>query len=424
MLGSLAGPASAAGEVPVEVLNGTFAAPQAKAGTHATGHDDWSGTGAGQTGGAVFAADLAGHPGAFQAATLNWNGDLTVSTRLWGVKKSAVVRVAWDDSPSTYAQCTATQLAAGQKYRVMATGGESQAYTTEPSTKVGSAKWATGRTYSFTAGENNPLVSFVSEEKGANRSCGPLVTRVTGEQVPAPVDTSVKKTVMPLPEAYDLHTVIEPALVVTHCNTSDTHCTFEQDARYSYQYYDRPRMLGDVYLNCTRNALPDERVLKWDEFPYDSISQYYVQKKPPAPLDPRDNIAKSRDRLGRQIAAGFTVADGNTHQMATTNPLTWSRTNERKLTVSVQPGEVSWIEVQPSRERVTGALISTNNKYRMDVMLDTPSQSLADRFYQRTGPLSRIELDRCGDHRLTAVTPDNAAGAPTLKSTGKKPLSP
>ncbi|MCE0445156.1 hypothetical protein LT493_08900 [Streptomyces tricolor] len=103
------------------------------------------------------------------------------------------------------------------------------------------------------------------------------------------------------------------------------------------------------------------------------------------------------ENIATQIAAGFTRADGNPLEMATNNPLLFGRTEQRNLSVTVQPGEVSWIEVQAARERIAGSLIHDSKNERMDVFADLPSGSLGDRFYQRTGPMSKVELSRCAD---------------------------
>ncbi len=51
------------------------------------------------------------------------------------------------------------------------------------------------------------------------------------------------------------------------CLAGPRTCHFEKDEHYSYRYYDRPRMVGQAYINCTRNPITDERPVKWEELP-------------------------------------------------------------------------------------------------------------------------------------------------------------
>ncbi|MCX5214647.1 hypothetical protein OG689_36240 [Kitasatospora sp. NBC_00240] len=274
---------------------------------------------------------------------------------------------------------------------------------------VGTANWATGRVFEFTAPEDNPMVSFDSAEKRDSLSCGPLITNVAAKQTPAPVDQKIRKEQLPGPKAYRGNDPLEPGVAVDDCEGSAGNCVFTVDDRYSYRYYGRTRIVGEVYINCTRNAVVDDHPMETTEPPYDNLTQYYALKG--APLVPsRSDISQSRPNLASQVAAGFSMAGGNSAAVSTSNPLTWSRTTTKSLNPTIQPGEMSWIEVQPARERVVGSFTNARNKYRLDAVFDVPSSSLPDRFYQRTGPLTEAELQRCGAARPTAGTPDNGAG--------------
>ncbi|WP_197370914.1 hypothetical protein, partial [Streptomyces clavuligerus] len=368
----------------------------------------------------LFSAKLASHPERLQAASLNRAGPGTLTTRLWRVQKGAEVTLTWDDSPSPLHECTPGEVTGGQLYAVIVAGDDGDVSTpfTTKGTVRGTVNWQTTVTHTFTAAENNPKVTFASKQPDKASKCGPLLTRFAATQNPAPVPYGNKKPRLPTPEAYKGHAVIFPRIVAADCNRSPAACRFEQDDRYSFRYYDRPRMVGQAYINCTRNSITDERVVTWEELPYDNITQYFVDKEH-KPLTPQRALLKeSYVHVATQIESGFTRADGNPLEMATTNPLRWNRTEDRKLSVSVQPGEVSWIEVQPARERITGTLVSTTENERLDITVDVPSGSLADRFYQRTGPLSKVEQTRCGDARDNARTPDNTIGAPTLRAFG------
>ncbi|GLW74089.1 hypothetical protein Kpho02_63870 [Kitasatospora phosalacinea] len=401
--------AHAADTVDATVPNGTFADPVAPDNGTQAGHAGWSPDG----NGVVFGKGLAQHPSGYQAASLNWNGaPLTLRTRLWGVKRGSTVTLTWDDSPSTYRGCTPEQVKDGQTYNVsLVTDGPAPdpQVTTKGSDTVGTANWTTGRSFSFTATEDNPMVSFDSAEPAGSMSCGPLITNVQAKQTPAPVDQKVRKEQLPPPKAYRGNDPLEPGVAVDDCEGSPTTCTFTVDRRYSYQYYGQTRIVGEVYLNCTRNAITDDRKLEVTEPPYDSLTQYYALKGAPL-LPSRSELAKSRPNVASQVEAGFSVAGGNAAAVSTSNPLTWSRTTNKPLNPVIQPGEVSWIEVQPARERVVGSFTNSRNNYRLDATFDVPATSLPDRYYQRTGPLTEVELQRCGAARPTAGTPDNTAG--------------
>ncbi|AUG75833.1 hypothetical protein CFP65_0912 [Kitasatospora sp. MMS16-BH015] len=402
-------PASAADTADAQVPNGTFAQPVAPDNGTAAGHPDWAPD---NNTGAVFGKTLAQHPLGYQAATLNWNGAaLSLRTRLWGVKAGSGVTLSWDDSPGVYAQCTADQLKDGQTYNVslVAPGPvQDPVVTTKGTDTVGTANWTTGRAFSFTATEDNPMVSFDSQEKRASLSCGPLITNVTAKQTPAPVDQKITKEQLPGPKAYRGNEPLEPGVAVDDCEGSAANCTFTVDSRYSYRYYGQTRVVGEVYLNCTRNPIVDDRRIEVTEPPYDNLTQYYALKG--APLVPsRSDLSQSRPNLAAQAAAGYAAQGGNAAAVSTSNPLTWSRTSTKSLNPTIQPGEVSWIEVQPARERVVGSFTNSRNKYRLDATFDLPAVALPDRYFQRTGPLTEVELQRCGAARPTAGTPDNGA---------------
>lgn len=402
-------PARAADTVDVQVPNGTFALPVAPDNGTMAGHTDWSPDNTG----VVFGKTLAQHPLGYQAASLNWNGAaLSMRTRLWGVKAGSQVTLNWDDSPGVDRRCTPEQLKDGQTYNVsLITAGPAPdpVVTTNGTDSVGVANWATGRVFEFTATEDNPMVSFDSAEQRTSLSCGPLITNVAARQTPAPVDQRIRKEQLPGPKAYRGNDPLEPGVAVDDCEGSATNCVFTVDKRYSYQYYGQTRIVGEVYINCSRNAVVDDRRIEVTEPPYDNLTQYYALKGTPL-LPSRSDISQSRPSLAAQAAAGFSAAGGNAAAVSTTNPLTWSRTSTKTLNPTIQPGEVSWIEVQPARERVVGSFTNARNKYRLDAVFDVPAGSLPDRYLQRTGPLTDVELQRCGAARPTAGTPDNGAG--------------
>ncbi|MEU7649166.1 hypothetical protein [Streptomyces huasconensis] len=429
MLGTLPGDAFAAEAVDVPIDNADLAQPQLAKGTSPKVPTGWDGKNT-----TLFSAASAGRGDGLQAASLSRNGiSGTLSTRLWRVQQGSRVTVTWADSPSPLPNCTRDDPTKGQEYQVSAgiqgaSDADSANVKTE-TTQRGKANWREGRQFSFTAKENNPRISWSYLNKQRN-ACGPLVTHFRATQDPAPVPYDIKKARLPDPLAYQGTSPARPEDVVQHCLAGPRSCHFEKDERYSYRYYDRPRMVGQAFINCTRNTLTDERPVQWTELPYDSVTQYFSQnkesrKKPTAQGRPQQNTQKrphqddlrqGHQNLAVQIAAGFTRADGNPMEMATNNPLLFDRTEKRTMSVTVQPGEVSWIEVQAARERLSGTLIHSSKNERMDVHADVPSGSFGDRFYQRTGPMSKVELARCADARDNSRTPDNSIGAPTLRN--------
>ncbi|MEV7193708.1 hypothetical protein AB0N81_18155 [Streptomyces sp. NPDC093510] len=435
VLSTLPGAAFAAEAVGARIENPDLASPTVSAGTvQKVAPNKWDGKNT-----QLFSASRAGHGGGLQAASLSDGSAGTLSTRLWRVQKGSTVTVTWDDSPSPLTNCGTDDPKKGQEYRVSVAGeGNSAQTVTTETTTASKPHWHEGRSYSFTAAENNPRISWAYQKASA---CGPLVTRFHATQDPAPVPYDLKKARLPMPQAYQGREPVEPRIVIQDCLGGPRTCHFEKDDRYSYRYYDRPRMVGQAYINCTRNAITDQRPVNWEELPYDNVTQYFSQRKndqqtpqqqtpqpqPPgpqglqqqqqsAPQQPHQtDVRKGYENIATQIAAGFTRADGNPLEMGTNNPLLYGRKEQRTASVTVQPGEVSWIEVQAARERIAGTLIHDSKNERMDVFADLPSGSFGDRFYQRTGPMSKVELTRCGDARDNARTPDNTVGAPTLR---------
>ncbi|MGW4649569.1 hypothetical protein [Kitasatospora sp. NPDC004289] len=170
---ALAGPASAEDTEPATVVNGTFSSPTVPAGQDwAGGIDAWKGSG-------VASAGRADHPRGLQAATLTWSKVVPVSNRLRGIRAGATVTVSWDESPGNCAS-QGTRLG----YTVAVAGGMNSqgSFTTNPVN--GKSNWYTGRTYSFSAAEDAPEITFTAT---ADASCGPLVTNVVAKQTSPPL---------------------------------------------------------------------------------------------------------------------------------------------------------------------------------------------------------------------------------------------
>ncbi|MFJ5880072.1 hypothetical protein [Kitasatospora cineracea] len=170
---ALAAPAGAEDTAPATVPNGTFASPQVPSGsTWVSGIEGWTGEGY------LASAARAGHPRGFQAATLNYASKrLSITTRLSDVRSGATVTLSWDDNPDT---CVSAGTA-GRPYTVTVAAGTAQpgAFTTNPAT--GKPNWYLGRSYSFTAAEDTPRVTFGSTDT-TNVGCGFLIANVSAKQ--------------------------------------------------------------------------------------------------------------------------------------------------------------------------------------------------------------------------------------------------
>ncbi|WP_159400297.1 hypothetical protein [Streptomyces sp. XY431] len=177
---ALAAPASARAEdtEPAVVVNGTFSSPTVPADkTFTGGADGWT------TAGGVASATRAAHPQGFQAATLGWNGNgIAISTRLRGIRANATVTLSWDDNPDT---CVGSGNAK-RAYTVSVAGDINPAGSFTSNTPTGRANWFLGRTYSFTATEDAPLVTFTSTDTD-KPSCGALITNVAAKQTAPPL---------------------------------------------------------------------------------------------------------------------------------------------------------------------------------------------------------------------------------------------
>ncbi|MFJ7779368.1 hypothetical protein [Streptomyces yangpuensis] len=408
------------GELPVSVLNGDFAEPAMKGdGPTTVGIDDW--TGANQR----FSPTASGRTDGSHGVGLEKDGN-TLRQRLRGVRSGARVTVTYEDSPAVSKDCVAADVNAGQPYTVEGSGGAVQSVTTAPDPgrvkgTPGKGKW-TGHTYTFTAGENEPTLTFTSKvtTTSTSKTCGPMVTRIRAVQVPTAVDQTLDRTALGTAEAYkgnerekSLHNA------AAACN-GESACTFRPDTRASFRYYGQARVIGEAFVNCTRNPLEHKRVLRYAERSHDSIAQTYADAnlalEEVARLPTTGDRAEDGKRVkGRPMAAQFALAYEKTWQ----RPWQWFSSDEREITERIQPGEVSWVELQPTRERVEGWFVSKKDDYRLHAVVDGPSRAVPDRLMQRTGPMSATEKQRCAAARPATNTP---VGANTPAASADKGL--
>ncbi|MEK2492032.1 hypothetical protein WN990_20990 [Kitasatospora purpeofusca] len=171
-------PAGAEDTEPAVVVNGTFSSPTVPADkTFTAGVDGWTSVGG------VASSTRAGHPQGFQAATLGWNGGgISISTRLRGIRKGATVTLTWDDNPDI---CV-TSGNARRAYTTTVAGDTNTPGSFASNTPTGKPNWFLGRTYSFTAVEDAPQITFTSTDTD-KPNCGALIANVAAKQTAPPL---------------------------------------------------------------------------------------------------------------------------------------------------------------------------------------------------------------------------------------------
>ncbi|MEV7417233.1 hypothetical protein [Streptomyces sp. NPDC089919] len=449
--------------VPVSIRNGNFAANNQTGAFTATAPDYWTNEYEDGTYSPnptlVVSAAAAAHPRGFQAVALNGNARGVLQTRLWGVRKGTAVEVRFDAAPaSPSVQSCAAQV---RNYKVASATGATEYAAQQYSTPA--SGWAPAAPFTFTAQEDHPKVVFSSLVDG---KCGALITNVTVKAdrttFPKP-DQFIKRNDLPWAayRALKLTNVPDWATVMAdngsntanntgkidptndYCTTSAS-CYFAVDASGTYKYFAENRILKDfTYFNCTRNPVTDKRTASWTEEGFDPFGQeanraknYLGQKSNNTGIDDYE-IGKpttlangtNTDERFKAVQAGFQRYDLNVNLANTETPLDSPRTSTQDISVQIQPGEASWIEVQPARERIAGVFSGavTDNKnaanvttgkgwYSIDTMVDLPSADVPDRVYQRTGPLTETERQHCTSERPLLVTPDNEGSPATPRA--------
>ncbi|MFD7733477.1 hypothetical protein ACFV6F_24215 [Kitasatospora phosalacinea] len=171
---ALAAPAAAEDTAPATVVNGTFASPAVPSDKEWAylAIEGWDGPG-------LISAGRAKHPRGYQAAFLaDPASDKPLSTLLRDVRLGATVTLTWDDSPDT---CAGSDLPK-RTYTVSVAGGANQPGRFTTNDPVGKANWFLGRSYSFTAAENSPRVTFSFDASNAKPSCQPSIANVAAKQ--------------------------------------------------------------------------------------------------------------------------------------------------------------------------------------------------------------------------------------------------
>ncbi|MEU5219650.1 hypothetical protein AB0G79_26095 [Streptomyces sp. NPDC020807] len=396
----------------VDVLNGDFAAPAMTGdGPTTVGIDFWDGKNQ------RYSPAASGRTDASHGVALEKSGN-ALTQRLRGVRKGAQVTVSYEDSPAVSKECTGADVVDGQPYTVDGSGGTVQDVTTagDPDRvkgKPGPGVW-TKRTYAFTAGENEPLLTFTSRATGAKLhvTCTPMIARIRAVEEPTALDKTVDKTDLGRAEAFKGNERESTLINATKACDGENSCVFRPDFRTSFRYYDRARVVGEAFVNCTRNALEHTRVVSYTERSHDSVAQTYaadgIALNQAARLPTSGDRTEDEKRMKeRPVAAQFSLAYEKGWQRA----WQWFSGDQRTVVERIQPGEVSWIELQPSRERVEGWFLSKKDDYRFHAVIDGPSRGVPDRLLQRTGPLSDAEKRRCAAERPMTTTPVDAGAA-------------
>ncbi|MEV6778313.1 hypothetical protein [Streptomyces syringium] len=419
-------PAYADLEVPVDVMNGTFARPRV---ADTPGELKWDGEtpfgwdggepkevgAAGVDGGGTVSAAAAGRNDGRQAANLHRGREVrSISTRLWEVRKGAQVQIAWEDSPSTYykrdgwssERCADNQVGREQTYEFSwgPRSDQKQAFSTKELPGPGEANWDSAkRSRTFTATEDQQRITFTSTtEDSENYFCGPMLANVRASQDPASYDAGVSRTALPPARAYKGNNREKDlASAVSTCTEGARKCTFEVYPWSAHPYFDVARTVDEAAINCTRNAITDRRDIVIRASEYNSLGQ----NKPTG-----YQLVKDYKEMLPLIATGF--------EEYAKYPYSWGNDErKRQITLSIQPGEVTWLELQAARERFEGMFTeivdTTSNsnvekeRKRLFATFDGPSTGRPDRLYQRSGPLNPVELLKCDKTRPTAITPDN-----------------
>ncbi|MFJ6574231.1 hypothetical protein ACIQNU_43255 [Streptomyces sp. NPDC091292] len=207
---------------------------------------------------------------------------------------------------------------------------------------------------------------------------------------PAPpgADKTIPKEQLPKAEAFLNGEPADLAAAVAFCNSGPDACTFAAAPDKSFRYYAPTRVVGEPVVNCTRTPIEHTRRISYAEDTYDSVNQ--TQKD----LFARPSLARPQDTS--EMAQQFAQA-----QQAQQRPWVWTTTNTRDIAEWIQPGEVSWVEVQPARERTYGSFTASGEDvpdWRINITVDSPSRAFPDRILQRTGPMSASEKQQCATH--------------------------
>ncbi|MDI3424015.1 hypothetical protein [Streptomyces luteolus] len=210
-----------------------------------------------------------GHPDEKVGVMLRGTGAASFGfkQRLRGVRPGARVTVTWDDSPGIAKECKPRNVEQGQTYTVQGSGGPAHEELTEPepdkeTSTLGTAVWRTGRSYTFTADEYDPLLTFASTMPSTQTSgnqCGAMIAGIRAVETPPALDKKVRSSELPDSVAYKGNDKRPVSEAVTECVKNENQCAFTPEDTYSFAYYEPARQIGESFINCTRATLDRNR---------------------------------------------------------------------------------------------------------------------------------------------------------------------
>lgn len=231
------------------------------------------------------------------------------------------------------------------------------------------------------------LLTFASTRSTGSWNCGPLIARVRATDLPPPVDKSVLKERLPEPVAYIGNDAASPKTVADQCATGAQACVFRPDTEYSYRYYDLARTVGETYINCTRNTVQQDRPVAYGDQTLDSLSQR-------ASIDRLTNPRTTCASSSPAAPPGAGRPPRNARSPKPSNPARRPGSRPRPRASAPKAGS-SAPQTTP-----TGSTACTSPS--------TALLSLPDRIYQRTGPMTTAEKQRCRADRPSDTTPNGA----------------
>ncbi len=239
-----------------------------------------------------------------------------------------------------------------------------------------------------------------------------MLANVRASQDPARPATVSGRTTLPEARAFrgnNLEGTVHDALSL--CKRGGAACSFTIHPWATRPYFDAAQVVGDASANCGRHAIGDRRTVT-------------VELPGHNNLVGRAELAKEEYKPLREL-----VGDGFEHYAG--HSWSWDGGRSRNVAWNVEPGEVSWIELQAARERAEGLftqLVDENSRtdheagrYRLFAAFDTPSRGRSDRLYQRSGPLTPDASAACAKLRpteaaLLLTVPAPEAGSPARTS--------
>ncbi|MFE3073559.1 hypothetical protein [Streptomyces sp. NPDC059247] len=143
--------------------------------------------------------------------------------------------------------------------------------------------------------------------------------------------------------------------------------TFSLETSEATAAYSPARAATETYVNGTRNAVSNSRPVN---FAFASSAAFTAAGEPSAARQPTS--------------------------------LTWTTKSQRTISETVQPGEVSWVEVQEHRATGSGAFTivdESGNKLVITGTFDSTHSDGRHRVMQRTAPMTEAEMKRAAEAR-------------------------